>query len=218
MRILVVEDEYRIASNIKTGLNQENYAVDVVYDGNKGYDLASTEDYDLIVLDLRLPGKSGLEICRDLRSAKIQTPILLLTAKSQTQDKVIGLDSGADDYLTKPFAFEELLARIRALTRRPRPALGPVLEAKGLILDSKNFTVKRSGKTVNLSAKEFALLEYLLRNKGKVLTNEKIIAHVWDYDADILRNTVEVNIKNLRRKLGRPELIQTRRGFGYKID
>ncbi len=218
MRILVVEDEHRIAGSIKTGLVQENYAVDVAYDGTQGYDLAATEDYDLVILDLMLPGKSGLEICRDLRSGKIHTPILLLTARSQTQDKVTGLDSGADDYLTKPFAFEELLARIRALTRRPRRALGSVLQAKNLTLDSKNFSVKRLGKSISLSAKEFALLEYLLRNKGKVQTKEQIIAHVWDYDADVLPNTVEVNVKNLRRKLGRPALIQTIRGFGYKIE
>ena len=218
MRILVIEDEKKITDFIKRGLKEEGYAVDVAYDGQEGEFLAKTNEYDLILLDLMLPKVDGLSVCKNLRASGILTPIIMLTAKSAVEDRVEGLDAGADDYLTKPFAFEELLARIRALTRRPRPALGPVLEAKGLILDSKNFTVKRSGKTVNLSAKEFALLEYLLRNKGKVLTKEKIIAHVWDYDADILRNTVEVNIKNLRRKLGRPELIQTRRGFGYKID
>ena len=218
MRILVVEDEHRIANNIKTGLVQENYAVDLAYDGIQGYDLAASEDYDLIILDLLLPGKSGLEICRSLRAEKIQTQILLLTAKSQLEDKVADLDSGADDYLTKPFAFEELLARIRALARRPQTTLGVELTVANLTLDPKAFIVKRAGKPVNLSQKEFSLLEYLIRNKGKVLSKEQIINHVWDYDADILRNTVEVNIKNLRRKLGRPELIQTVRGFGYKIE
>lgn len=218
MRVLVVEDERRIANNIKVGLEQENYAVDVAYDGVSGYDLAAIEDYDLIILDLMLPGKSGLEICRDLRAGKIQTPILLLTARSQIRDKVTGLDSGADDYLTKPFAFEELLARIRALTRRPKQANKPVLSAGNLTLDPVKLVVKRGQKPLPLSRKEFSLLEYLIRNKGKVLSKEQIINHVWDYDADILRNTVEVNIKNLRRKLGRPELIQTVRGFGYKIE
>lgn len=216
MRVLVVEDEHRIANNIKLGLEQETYAVDVAYDGIKGFDLASIEDYDVIILDIMLPGKSGLEICRDLRAEKIHTPILLLTAKGQLADKVSGLDSGADDYLTKPFAFEELLARLRALTRRPKNSLAVVLTAGNLKLDPKKFFVTRAGKEISLSAKEFALLEYLLRNKGRVLTKAQIIAHVWNYDADILGNTVEVNIKNLRRKIGK-EMIKTVRGFGYKI-
>lgn len=217
MRILVVEDEHRIANNIKTGLEQENYAVDVAYDGVSGYDLAATEDYDLIILDLMLPGKSGWEICHALRAEKIQTPILMLTAKSQVEDKVTGLDSGADDYLTKPFAFEELLARLRALVRRPQRAEESLLSFKDLSLDPKNLVAKRTGKTLPLSRKEFAVLEYLLRNQSRVVTKEKIVAHVWDYDADILPNTVEVNIKNLRRKLGQPEIISTVRGFGYQL-
>src|SRR3989344_7714694 len=162
MRILVVEDEHRIANSIKQGLEQENYAADVAYDGLAGYDLAVSEDYDMIILDLMLPEKSGLEVCRDLRLKKIQTPILMLTAKSQLDDKVAGLDSGADDYLSKPFAFEELLARIRALARRPKTGLGTTLTVADLTLDPKTFIVKRSGKSINLSAKEFSLLEYLL--------------------------------------------------------
>jgi DNA-binding response OmpR family regulator len=217
MRLLVIEDEHRIANSIKTGLEQENYAVDVAYDGTHGFDLAASEDYDVIILDLMLPGKSGLEICRELRAAKIHTPILILTAKSQLEDKVSGLDSGADDYLTKPFAFEELLARIRALVRRPGRSYETPLTRGQLTLDPKNSVAENDGKTLKLSRKEFAVLEYLMRNPGKVLTKEKIIAHAWNYDADILPNTVEANIKNLRRKLGRPELITTVRGFGYKL-
>ncbi len=216
MRILIVEDEHRIAGNIKLGLEQENYAADVVYDGTEGFDLAASGDYDVIILDIMLPGKSGLDICRDLRREKIHTPILLLTARSQLQDKVSGLDSGADDYLTKPFAFEELLARIRALIRRPRQALSAILKFKDLILEPQNYLVKKSNKPLKLSKKEFAILEYLMRNQGKILTKEQIITHVWDYDADVLPNTVEANIKNLRRKVGE-NLITTVRGFGYKL-
>ena len=177
----MVEDEHRIANSIKQGLEQENYAADVAYDGRAGYDLAVSEDYDMIILDLMLPEKSGLEVCRDLRLQKIQTPILILTAKSQLDDKVAGLDSGADDYLTKPFAFEELLARIRALARRPQPVLNPVLKHKNLSLDPKNFSVTKDGQPLNLSKKELALLEYLMRNSGKILTKDQIISHVWDY-------------------------------------
>lgn len=215
MRILVVEDEHRIANTIKKGLEQERYAVDVAYDGTTGFDLASTEDYGLILLDLLLPGMDGLSICKSLRQKKIHTPILILTAKGQVQDKVAGLDAGADDYLTKPFSFEELLARIRALFRRPKPVASSVITAANLKLDSKEFTVHLRDKEVLLSSKEFALLEYLMRNSGKVLTKEQIIGHVWDYDADILPNTVEVNVRNMRRK----EIpIQTVRGFGYKVN
>jgi len=217
MRILVVEDEHRIANSIKQGLVQENYAVDVVYDGIKGYDLAATEDYDAIILDLMLPGKSGMEICRDLRLKKIHTPVLMLTAKSQVEDKVAGLNCGADDYLTKPFAFEELLARLRALLRRPRQSLPAVLTCRGLLLDAGSLAVKINGRPVNLSRKEVALLEYLLHHQGKVLSKDQIIAHVWDYDADVLPNTVEANSKNLRAKL-KGSYIQTVRGFGYKLE
>lgn len=222
MRILVVEDEHRIANSIKKGLEQERYAVDVAYNGNDGFDLASTEDYDVIILDLLLPGMDGLEVCRKLREEGIHTPILILTAKGQTQDKVIGLDSGADDYLTKPFSFEELLARIRALKRRPENFLPTVLTFDDLQLNTQNFEVKRGKQKIKLSKKEFSLLEYLMRHANQVLTKEQIINHVWDYDANILPNTVEVYIKNLREKVDKPfankkRLIQTIRGFGYKI-
>ncbi|MBI4226551.1 response regulator transcription factor [Candidatus Roizmanbacteria bacterium] len=222
MRILVVEDEHRIANSIKKGLEQERYAVDVVYSGPDGYDLASTEGYDLIILDLLLPGMDGVTICRELRKNKIHIPILMLTAKAQLQDKVEGLDSGADDYLTKPFSFEELLARIRALVRRPKNVIDEILTVAELQLNSKLKEVRRSGKVIQLSAKEFSLLEYLMRNANKILSKEQIIAHVWNYDADILPNTVEVYIRNLRNKIDAPfknkkPLIQTVRGFGYKI-
>ncbi|MFH0942995.1 MAG: response regulator transcription factor [Candidatus Beckwithbacteria bacterium] len=222
MRILVVEDEHKIANSIAQGLQQENYAVDVAYTGTDGLDLASTESYDLIILDLLLPGINGLEICRRLRQQNIHAPILILTAKGQTDDKVKGLDTGADDYLVKPFAFEELLARIRALIRRPRHSSGTILSLADLTLNPLTFTVTRSGKPIQLSNKEFSLLEFLLRNVNQILSKDKIISHVWNYDADILPNTVEVYIGYLRQKIDRPfpkqpSLIQTVRGFGYKL-
>lgn len=222
MRILVVEDEHKIANAIKKGLEQEAFAVDVAYDGTTGYDLASTEDYDVIVLDLMLPGMEGGEICKKLRSDKIHTPILILTAKGLLEDKVEGLNSGADDYLVKPFAFEELLARIRALIRRPKESIATVLIYEDLGLNTLTFEVKRGDKVIKLSSKEFSLLEYLLRHPKQIFTKEQIIGHVWNYDADILLNTVEVYIGYLRNKIDRPfpkkpALIHTVRGFGYKI-
>lgn len=222
MRILTVEDEHKIANSIKKGLEQESYAVDIAFTGNEGYDMASTEDYDLIILDLLLPGIDGIEICKRLREQNIHTPVLMLTAKGQISDKVTGLDAGADDYLTKPFAFEELLARIRALTRRPHNSIGTTLSEDELTLNTLSFDVKRAGKHIQLSNKEFALLEYLLRHKNQTLTKEQIINHVWSYDADILPNTVEVYIGYLRNKIDKPfpdnkPLIHTIRGFGYKL-
>jgi len=222
MRILVVEDEHRIASSIKKGLEQERYAVDVAYTGPNGFDLASTEDYDGIILDIMLPEMNGIEICKNLRQNKIHTPILMLTAKGQTEDKVAGLDSGADDYMTKPFSFDELLARIRALTRRKGEVLSTDLSVGGLILNKKLYSVKRDDAEIKLSSKEFSLLEYLITNKNTIITKDQIISHVWDYDTDILPNTIEVYIKNLRNKIEKPfktrkPLIHTVRGFGYKI-
>lgn len=222
MRILVVEDEHRIANSIKKGFEQEGYAVDVAYDGEAGYDLAATEDYDIMILDLMLPLMDGIAMTKELRKNKVHTPILILTAKGQIQDKVKGLDSGADDYLVKPFSFEELLARVRALSRRPKSSLDTVLSVNGLTLDPKTYEVKRNGKDLKISSKEFSLLEYLMRNPGKILSKDQIIAHVWNYDADILPNTVEVYIKSLRNKIDVPfqnkkPLITTVRGFGYKI-
>ena len=222
MRILVVEDEHRIANSIKKGLQLEKYAVDLAYTGTDGYDLAVTEEYDLILLDLMLPGMDGIQICMKLRQKQIHTPILMLTAKSQTDDKIEGLDSGADDYLTKPFSFEELLARIRALIRRPPNSLSNILTIGDISLNTLNFEVKRQNKLITLSGKEFSLLEYLMRHPGQIIKKDQIINHVWDYESNILPNTVEVYIKKLRQKIDNPfpkqkPLIHTVRGFGYKI-
>lgn len=222
MRILVVEDEHKIANAIKRGLEQEQYAVDVVYDGKEALGFALTEPYDVMILDRMLPNISdGLEICQRVREKGIHTPILMLTAKDQLQDRVSGLNTGADDYLVKPFAFEELLARVRALLRRPKQTLENKLSVEDLSLDPTSYVVKRAGKNISLSSKEFSLLEYLIRNAGRILTKESIIGHVWDYDADVLPNTVEVYIGYLRTKIDKPfkgsSLIHTVRGFGYKL-
>ncbi len=216
MRILIIEDEHKIANSIKRGFEQETWACDVAYDGEEGYDLASSEDYDVIVLDLMLPKMDGMEICKKLRMEDKHTPILMLTARGEITDRVEGLNSGADDYLTKPFAFEELLARVRALVRRPKEVQSGILSVGNLTLDPANFEVKNGEKNIELSKKEFALLEYLMRNSGKVVSKDNIIAHVWDYEADILPNTVEVFIGYLRDKIGN-DYIKTVRGFGYKI-
>ena len=217
MRILVVEDEHKIANSIKRGFEQETWATDVAYDGESGYDLASSESYDVIVLDLMLPKMDGMEVCKKLRQEEIHTPILMLTARGELADKVGGLNSGADDYLVKPFAFEELLARVKALARRPKESKSEELKAKNLTLNSNTFDVKVGDKSIELSRKEFALLEYLMRNAGRVVSKENIIAHVWDYESDILPNTVEVFIGYLRDKIGK-DVIKTVRGFGYKIE
>ncbi|MGA2910919.1 MAG: response regulator transcription factor [Candidatus Microgenomates bacterium] len=217
MRILVVEDEHKIANSIKRGFEQESWATDVAYDGETGFDMASSEDYDVIVLDLMLPRMDGMEICRKLRAEENHTPILILTARGELADKVNGLNTGADDYLVKPFAFEELLARVRALSRRPKEGIGTTLKVKDLELNVNSFEVKKGSKVIELSRKEFALLEYLMRNAGKVVSKENIIAHVWDYESDILPNTVEVFVGYLRDKIG-GDFIKTVRGFGYKIE
>ena len=220
MRILIVEDEHTIASALKKGLEQERYAVDLAYDGETGFDLASEGVYDLLILDIMLPKLDGVELARYLRAKNIHTPILMLTARGSLSDKVSGLNSGADDYLVKPFAFEELLARIKALTRRPHKSLSPILKVGDLVVNTTLFTVSVMGENVELSKKEFSLLEYLVRNQGVILTKSQIISHVWDYDADILDNTIEVYIRNLRQKIEKPfnkSFIRTVRGFGYKI-
>lgn len=222
MRILVVEDEHKIANSLKKGLEQETYAVDVAYTGDDGLDLALTEEYDLLLLDILLPGIDGLTICRKIRENHIHTPVIMLTAKGQIADKVNGLDAGADDYLTKPFAFEELLARIRALVRRPASTLGTILKYADLGLNTTTYAVTRGNQPLSLSNKEYALLEYLLRHPDQILTKAQIISHVWDYDANVLPNTVEVYIGYLRGKVDKPfpknpALIQTIRGFGYKL-
>lgn len=222
MRILLVEDEHKIANAIKRGLEQEQYAVDAIYDGKEGLIFALTESYDLIILDRMLPNISdGLEICRAVRDKGLHTPIIMLTARDGIHDRVAGLNQGADDYLIKPFAFEELLARIKALLRRPSQVIENILKVDSLTLNTLTYEVKRSGKNIDLTSKEYALLEYLMRNSGRILSKDTIISHVWDYDDDILPNTVEVYIGYLRNKIDKPfkgdNLIHTARGFGYKI-
>lgn len=222
MKVLVIEDEHKIANSIKKGLEQESYTVDTAYDGSCGYDLVVSEDYDVIILDLLLPGMDGITFCKRLREQGIHIPILMLTAKGQIEDRVEGLNSGADDYLTKPFAFAELIARIKALTRRPQKALATVLQVADLSLNTNTYEVYRDGKEIALSRKEFILLEYMMRHPGKILTKDQIMNNVWDYEADILPNTVEVFIGYLRNKIdrnfsGKKVLIHTIRGFGYKI-
>jgi DNA-binding response OmpR family regulator len=221
MRVLLVEDEHKIARALKRALEQEKYAVDVSYDGDDGYAMATTEPYDVVIIDRMLPGNyDGIAIIKAMREQKIHTPILLLTALGSVKDRTTGLDSGADDYLVKPFALEELLARIRALLRRPSEQQGTILQAGDLTLDTVSYEITRAGKSISLTSKEFGLLEYLLRNQNRPLSKEVIIAHVWDYDADILPNTVEVYIKYLRGKIDAPfakPLIHTVRGFGYKL-
>ncbi|MBM3210005.1 response regulator transcription factor [Candidatus Saccharibacteria bacterium] len=222
MRLLVIEDEQKIARSLKRALETEHYAVDVAYDGDEGYAMASSEEYDGLIVDRMLPGsKDGLAIVYELRKNSIFTPVLFLTALGAVHERTKGLDSGADDYLVKPFALDEFLARVRALVRRPPQQLRTTLTANDLELDTVAQTVKRSGTNIALTAKEFSLLEYLLRNKGLVLSKDQLTAHVWDFDADILPNTVEAHIKQLRRKIDKPfssQLIRTVRGFGYKIE
>jgi DNA-binding response OmpR family regulator len=220
MRILVVEDEHKIANAVKKGLEQERFAVDVCFDGDDGMDSATSGDYDLVILDRMLPGEfDGVDIIQAMREQNIHTPVIFVTAKDQIRDRVNGLDAGADDYLVKPFAFEELLARVRALLRRPTESVDTVLKYKDLNLDLNNFRVERAGKEIELTGKEFSLLEYMMRNPGMTLSKDNIISHVWDFDADVLPNTVEVYIGYLRNKVDKPfkgpELINTKRGFGY---
>lgn len=223
MRILVIEDEHRIAQAIKKGLEQETFAVDLAYNGKDGFDLAMGEEYDVILLDLMLPEMDGIALLKKFRANGKHTPVLLLTAKSQVEDKIHGLDTGADDYLTKPFAFEELLARVRALIRRPQKLQGSILKVADVSLNTQAKIVLRDDIPIALSQKEYAVLEYLMRLSKQVVTKDQIISHVWNYDSDVLPNTVEVTIKNLRMKLEKPfpkkpTLIKTVRGFGYRLD
>ncbi len=222
MRILVIEDDHKIANAIKRGLEQESFAVDVAYEGSDGLGSALTINYDLVILDRMLPGADGMDICQTLRAEKSQVPILMLTAKDKIRDRVEGLNAGADDYLTKPFAFEELLARVRALLRRPSQTTQNTLAVRDITLNTLTFEVERQQKQIKLSGKEYALLEYMMRNPNRILTKDDIITHVWDYDADVLPNTVEVYIGYLRNKIDKPfsrsqPLIETVRGFGYKL-
>jgi two-component system, OmpR family, response regulator len=221
MKVLVVEDEHKIANSIKKGLEHENYVVDVAYEGNQGLDFALAENYDLIILDRLLPSIDGIEICKKMRTSGNHTPVLMLTAKGQIEDKVLGLDIGADDYMVKPFAFSELFARIRALLRRPKNTTEQIMTISDLTLNILTFEVYRGKQLIRLSSKEFSLLEYLLRHKNVIVTKEQIMNNVWSYDADVLPNSVEVYIKHLRDKIDqpfkKPNLIHTVRGFGYKL-
>ncbi|MCJ1966631.1 response regulator transcription factor [Candidatus Nanosynbacter sp. TM7-087] len=221
MRVLLIEDDVTIARLLKEGLEDEAYAVDVAHDGSEGYRTATADEYDVIILDIMLPGMNGYEVCRALRNDGNKTPILMLTARDAERDIVEGLDTGADDYLAKPFSFDVLLARIRALLRRPNEKLEEVLQVGDLKLDPSSKKVTRASQEINLTAKEYGVLEYLMRNKGKVLSKEQIISHVWDFDADVLPNNVELFVMFLRRKIDKPfksKLIHTVSGFGYKLE
>lgn len=218
MRILVVEDEKKIADFIKRGLKEEGYAVDVAYDGEEGLFLARTNEYDMLLLDLMLPKLDGISLCRKLKASNILTPVIMLTAKDTVRDKVVGLDSGADDYLTKPFAFEELLARIRAILRKSDSHVTTTLKVSDLELDLITHKVKRGDKDIELTAKEYSLLEYMMRNTGTIVTRTMISEHVWDIDFDTFTNVIDVYINYLRNKIDsgfRKKLIHTVRGRGY---
>lgn len=221
-KILLVEDEIKIANAIKRGLKYEGFEVSIAPDGEEGLELGKTLDFDCIILDRMLPLKEGVEVCKELRKSNIKTPIIMLTAKSGVNDKVEGLDAGADDYLAKPFSLDELLARIRAVLRRGSSLVNDELKVGDLTLNTSTFEVKRSGILINLSKKEYDLLEYFMINANKTISKEKLINHVWDYDSDILLNTVEVYIGYLRNKIDKPfkdkKMLQTVRGFGYKLE
>jgi DNA-binding response OmpR family regulator len=221
MRALIVEDEPKIARSIKKGLEAETFSVDVVEDGETGLSYGRSPEYDVIIMDWMLPGSmDGRAVIETLRAEGVKTPILMLTARDNTEHKVHGLNSGADDYLAKPFAFDELIARLYALLRRPRNLLGKALLAGDLSLDPITKTVACKDKLIDLTAKEFALLEYLMRRKGTIVSKDELIQHIWSDDDDVLPNTVEVYIGYLRNKIDRPfgaDHIQTKRGFGYII-
>jgi DNA-binding response OmpR family regulator len=221
MRILVVEDEHKLASVLKRGLEEHGYAVDIAYDGEDGLALAMAAPYDLIVLDIMLPKRDGLSVCNQLRSQNMHMPVLMLTARDAVDDRVAGLDSGADDYLTKPFAFRELLARVRALMRRDgRSVRDPILRIADLQIDTVSHEVRRSGRIIDLTSKEYAILEYFARNPNRVLTRTQIAEHVWDFDFVSMSNVIDVYIGYLRRKLNddsEPRLLRTIRGTGYQL-
>lgn len=221
MRILVVEDEPRMANVIARGLREQSYAVDVAPDGINGLYQASINDYDVIVLDVLLPHRDGYEVCRELRQRGNTTPVLMLTARATVDDRITGFDAGADDYLTKPFSFRELLARIRALLRRDSQLRPDVLEIADLVVDSASHRVVRANKEVQLTAKEYALLEYLARRRGQLVSRAEIAAHVWDDSFDPFSNTIEVYMNRLRKKIDgdhATKLLHTRRGEGYILE
>lgn len=221
MRILLAEDDKRIANFVSKGLRENSYAVDVVNDGEEALYQLSISDYDLIILDVMMPLKDGFEVCRELRQGGNKTPILMLTARDAIEDKISGLDFGADDYLVKPFEFGELLARLRALLRRQKEMRPPKIVIADLEIDTISQKVWRSGNEILLTAKEYALIEYLAREKGKVIGREEISMHVWDESFDVFSNLIEVYVNRLRTKIDKDftlQLIQTRRGAGYILD
>ena len=220
MRILVVEDNHHLCNALKMNLKHEGYSVDTAYDGQEGQDFAELMPYDLIILDILLPLKDGLEVCRDLRRRRIHTPILLLTARDSVDDRVQGLDCGADDYLVKPFAMRELLARLRALLRRQQPYQPGCLEMGGLIMDPGKHTVERDRQQIDLTPKEYALLEFFLRHPGQVVTRDMIEQHIWNYEFECESNVIDVYVRRLRRKIDDPfpvKLLTTVRGIGYRL-
>ncbi|HOJ85776.1 MAG: heavy metal response regulator transcription factor [Elusimicrobiales bacterium] len=220
MKILLIEDEKKISNFIKKGLEEENYLVDTAFNGKDGFEIAVSAPYDLIIMDLMLPYINGFDLCKKLRESGVNTPILMLTVRDSVEDKVKGLDSGADDYLTKPFAFEELLARIRALLRKRNIVEKTILKIDDLEMDLISHKVKRGGKEIILTSKEYALLEYLLRNKGKIVTRTMIYQNVWDIGFDTETNVIDVFVNYLRKKIdgnGSKKLIHTIRGKGYML-
>lgn len=218
MRILLIEDEKHITEFLKPALEAERFEVDWAQEGEKGLFLGTTNQYDLVIVDNMLPKMTGVEICKALRQGGKTMPILILSVLADASKKAELLNGGADDYLTKPFAFEELLARVRALLRRPQPFLGDTLQVGDLVLDTVKHTITRSGRSIHLTPKEFSLLEYLIRNRGAVVSRGMILEHVWDMNADPFSNTVEAHILSLRKKIDAPKLIQTVHGLGYKIE
>ena len=220
MRILLVDDEVKFSTVLRGGLEEHGYAVDVAHDGEEGYQLARLEPYDLVILDVMLPVMDGLQVCRRLRAERRNVPVLMLTARDAVDDRVAGLDCGADDYLVKPFAFQELLARSRALLRRESASRDPVLRVGDLELDTVSHAVRRAGRPVDLTSKEYAILEYFVRNPNRVFTRAQIAEHVWDYDFVAMSNVVDVYVGYLRRKLAddrEPRLLHTIRGTGYQL-
>ncbi len=221
MKILIVEDNRKLAESLKTGLEQEGYAADALLDGETGVRRLSMQNhgYDLLILDVLLPGKSGLEVSAELRKKDVMIPILMLTAMDTTKDKVLGLDVGADDYLVKPFEFEELLARVRALLRRPKAATPVALSVGKITLNTSTRDVVVAGMPVSLTVREYGVLEYLMRHPDQVLSREQILSNVWDFSFDSLSNVVDVHIKNIRKKLGKPygKSLETLRGVGYRL-
>ena len=220
MRILVVEDNHRLNKSLQTNLAHEGYCVDTAYDGQEGQDFAELTPYDLIILDILLPKKDGLEVCRELRRRRVATPILLLTARDSIDDRVAGLDCGADDYLVKPFAMRELLARLRALLRRQQPSKNARLQIGGLIIDPITHSVEREGYPIDLTPREFALLEFFVYHSDQVVTRDMIEQHIWSYDFECESNVIDVYIRRLRRKIDDPfeqKLLITVRGIGYRL-